>query len=239
MKIVVTGSNGLLGTALRNRVGNNPDYIWGKRKNLNVENELVVQNFFDSLHLQYPGEVIAVHLAAYTATSKAEVEREKCYRTNVIGTRNIAKACPMLLYISTDHVFDGNKGNYVEKDEPCPWNHYGWTKLMGEKEAVLGQKDSFVRIIRCTFRPKPFPYPVAWNNAFTSAIWVDDMAEALEWCIKNFDRLRPILHIGGKRQDYHAFAIENGPVTGKPAPSGFPKDLSLDSSNYTHLRSKL
>lgn len=247
--IIVTGSNGLLGSALRNRVEANPNFIWATRQHFNVEDEQQTRDFITPIVLDNPGNVVTVHLAAYTATSKAEDEREKCYRANVIGTRNVARASPYLLYVSTDHVFNGCKGDYSEADEPCPWNHYGWTKLMGEREAQLACAEknaedccrygSMARIIRCTFRPKPFPYPVAWNDVFTTAMWVEDMAEALEWCINNFVRLPPVLHIGGKKQDYHSFAVENGPVTAGPAPLGFPKDLSLDSSNYTRLRGQL
>jgi len=247
--IIVTGSNGLLGSALRKRVGANPNYIWATRQHFNIEDENATKDFITPILKAHPGDVVVVHLAAYTATSRAEVEREKCYRANVVGTRNIAKVSPFMLYVSTDHVFDGTKGNYNEGDEPCPWNHYGWTKLMGEREALLAGAErcaesgdkwgSMTRIIRCTFRPKPFPYPVAWNDVFTTAMWVEDMSEALEWCINNLIRLPPVLHIGGKKQDYHSFAVENGPVTAGPAPSGFPKDLSLDSSNYTRLRGKL
>lgn len=231
--IIVTGSNGLLGSALRNRVGNSPNYTWATRQHFNVEDEKATGVFFAPFRMDY-WRLVTVHLAAYTATSKAEIEREKCYLANVVGTRNVAKASAAMIYVSTDHVFPGDKGNYTESDEPCPWNHYGWTKLAGEREAQLHCNK--VKVIRCSFRPKPFPYPVAWNDAMTTAMWVDDMAEALHWCIDMFDRLPPVLHVGGKKQDYYSFAAENGPVTAGPAPSGFPKDLSLNSSNYTRLR---
>jgi len=58
----------------------------------------------------------------------------------VDGTRNIAEACQKsgakLLYISTDYVFNGKKGNYDEEDEPNPINYYGVTKLEGENQVI-------------------------------------------------------------------------------------------------------
>ena len=56
------------------------------------------------------------------------------------GTRNIALACSnvgaKLIYISTDCVFDGEKGNYNEQDKPNPIDYYGFTKLEGENQVV-------------------------------------------------------------------------------------------------------
>lgn len=52
-----------------------------------------------------------IHCAAYTAVDKAEDEQELCYKVNVNGTENIAKACKSIdakmIYISTDYVFNG------------------------------------------------------------------------------------------------------------------------------------
>ena len=225
---IVTGSNGLLARTLRQRVGGDTDYVWAARQHFDITNTSTTERFIR----QYQ-DSLTVHLAAYTATSRADSDRKKCYLTNVVGTRNVAESSDRILYVSTDHVFDGSKGDYSEADEPCPWNHYGWTKLMGEKEA---QKTKTCKVIRCTFRPKPFPYPVAWRDSLTTALWVEDMAEALHWCIENYAALPPIIHIGGKKQDYYSFASEIGPITAGPAPLQFPKDLSLDSSKYRLLR---
>ncbi|RLD17480.1 MAG: dTDP-4-dehydrorhamnose reductase [Caldiserica bacterium] len=78
-----------------------------------------------------------IHLAAYTDVDRAEIEMEKCFLVNAIGTRNVSIACQRfdtpLLYISTDYVFDGKKGSpYLEYDNPNPINSYGMSKYWGE-----------------------------------------------------------------------------------------------------------
>jgi dTDP-4-dehydrorhamnose reductase len=86
-----------------------------------------------------------VHAAALTDVDKCEVEKKLAWKTNFEATANLARLCQargiFLLYVSTDYVFDGEKGLYREKDPPCPINHYGLAKLRGE-EAVQAL-DSF------------------------------------------------------------------------------------------------
>lgn len=81
---------------------------------------------------------LIVHTAAFTDVDACETEREKAYRTNVLGTGNLAEASrkvgSLLVYVSTDYVFDGSKREpYGESDEPNPVNYYGLTKLQGEE----------------------------------------------------------------------------------------------------------
>lgn len=80
---------------------------------------------------------VIVHTAAFTDVEACEDEREKALRINATGTMNIAKASSqagcLLIYLSTDYVFDGSKRSpYKEVDTPDPINHYGFTKLQGE-----------------------------------------------------------------------------------------------------------
>jgi dTDP-4-dehydrorhamnose reductase len=83
---------------------------------------------------------IVIHTASETNVDKCETEKKLAWEVNVDGTRNIAEACQKsgakLLYISTDYVFNGKKGNYNEEDEPNPINYYGVTKLEGEKQII-------------------------------------------------------------------------------------------------------
>lgn len=79
-----------------------------------------------------------MHLAAETDVDKCEVEPEHSYKTNTIGTENIAMACAHfsvpLVYISTGGVFNGNKREpYTEYDLPDPVSVYARSKLEGEK----------------------------------------------------------------------------------------------------------
>jgi dTDP-4-dehydrorhamnose reductase len=84
---------------------------------------------------------LVINAAAWTAVDAAEAEAEAAARANHTGPALLALACrehgAQLIHISTDYVFDGNKGApYVETDAPCPTGIYGATKLAGEN-AVL------------------------------------------------------------------------------------------------------
>jgi dTDP-4-dehydrorhamnose reductase len=83
----------------------------------------------------YPQAVI--NCAAYVQVDRAEVEPEAAFRINAVGALHVARACSELnaqcLYVSTDYVFDGKKGEpYIENDSPRPINVYGASKLAGE-----------------------------------------------------------------------------------------------------------
>ena len=80
---------------------------------------------------------VVIHAAAFTAVDDCERQADRALLVNSTGTRHVALACrragvPML-YISTDYVFDGEKGApYLEDDAPNPLNIYGKSKLEGE-----------------------------------------------------------------------------------------------------------
>ena len=73
-----------------------------------------------------------------TDVDKCELNREIAWKINVEGTLNVAQAAKannaFLLYISTDYVFDGEKGCYKETDQPSPINYYAYTKLKAEEQ---------------------------------------------------------------------------------------------------------
>ena len=116
MKILVTGANGMLGRVLFSNVGQ-------VKKVLSDEKPDMV-----------------IHCAAYTNVDKAEEDLKTAELINVTGTENIAETCAklgiVLVYISTDYVFDGETVEpYTTEDLPNPINNYGATKYEGE-EAV-------------------------------------------------------------------------------------------------------
>jgi dTDP-4-dehydrorhamnose reductase len=91
---------------------------------------------------------VIVHLAAYTAVDRAETEEALCFDVNAAGTESLSLAAKEngahLIAISTDYVFDGNKGaGYVEDDVPNPLNVYGASKRAGE--LLCSSEDTIVR----------------------------------------------------------------------------------------------
>ena len=80
---------------------------------------------------------VVVHAAAFTDVDGSESKVDLAYKVNALGTRNVAVACreadSALVYISTDYVFDGTKGQpYNEYDQTNPMGVYGKTKHLGE-----------------------------------------------------------------------------------------------------------
>jgi dTDP-4-dehydrorhamnose reductase len=84
---------------------------------------------------------VVIHAAAYTAVDAAEANADRARAVNVQGTMHVAEAAldvrARLLYLSTDFVFDGARGQpYAPDDEPLPLGVYGRTKLEGERTAA-------------------------------------------------------------------------------------------------------
>lgn len=139
MRILITGARGQLGTELRHLLDEkNIDYIATGSKELDITNPEAVNEYFH----RYKPELV-YHCAAYTAVDSAEEEPGKTINqdVNVKGTRNIANAAEnigaILVYISTDYVFDGNNsGMYTERSLTNPQNEYGRAKSAGENIVI-------------------------------------------------------------------------------------------------------
>jgi dTDP-4-dehydrorhamnose reductase len=149
---------------------------------------------------------------------------------NVIGTRNVAKNTPRILYVSTEYVFDGTKGNYTEQDYPNPLQFYGLTKLLGEYESRNCPHSVVARLL---FKPVPYKHAVVPVGMMTSGGYVNDMAKELVIAIKRFERLPPTINIGIKRRGLKDLALETrevGDIDINSLPIKVPLDASLDLS---------
>ncbi|NQU33532.1 MAG: dTDP-4-dehydrorhamnose reductase [Bacteroidetes bacterium] len=149
--ILVTGSNGQLGSEIRVLSSQFPQYnfIFTDVDELNLADADAVDTFFNSNDVS-----VCINCAAYTAVDKAEDDQELAMLINYKAVENIAGVCnrnnSLLIHISTDYVFNGrNFKPYEEVDPPAPDSYYGLTKLKGE-EAVLGLSKKAV-IIRTSW----------------------------------------------------------------------------------------
>jgi len=133
-KILVTGANGQLGSAIFTIFKqHNMNVVGTDRSIMDITNQKQVFEVINQIKPQ-----VIIHCAAYTAVDKAEEDKLNCYKSNVDGTRNIALIAKELnielIYFSTDYVFDGTKLEpYEVSDFPNPINYYGLTKYLGEE----------------------------------------------------------------------------------------------------------
>jgi len=97
---------------------------------------------------------IIIHAAAISSPDACEQQKERAWNVNVTGTHIILDAAVPLgcrvVYVSTDMVFDGERGNYSETDLPAPVNYYGLTKQEGEKLCLQSGAD--VIVVRITLQ---------------------------------------------------------------------------------------
>ncbi|MEM3833393.1 MAG: dTDP-4-dehydrorhamnose reductase [Thermoprotei archaeon] len=142
MKILVTGASGLLGhkiVQIALKKGHEVYAIYNEHKvDIGISIQLDITNrdkLFEKIFQLKPDTII--HAAAYTDVEGSEINKELAWKINAEATKNIAKASANIdshmIYVSTDYVFDGEKGLYSEEDAPNPINYYGYTKLKGEE----------------------------------------------------------------------------------------------------------
>ena len=139
-KVLLTGASGLLGCKLVPQLSHEYEVL-PTHNTQAVHTDSIRMNIVDKDEVfdvltEFSPDLV-VHAAAETNVDKCETNRELAWSVNAEGTRNIALACAKtgsrLVYVSTDYVFDGNKGLYIEDDQPNPINYYGLTKLEGER----------------------------------------------------------------------------------------------------------
>jgi dTDP-4-dehydrorhamnose reductase len=207
-----------------------------------------------------------LHAAALSSVAACHHDPERAVQVNVAGTRHLvelaAAAQVRLLFVSTDLVFNGEKGNYTEADAPAPLSNYGKTKRAAEKAvlAVAGHlvvrvslligpsligKESFfdqqVKSLRAGLPVNlfddewrtPLPYPTA--------------AQAL--CALAASSVAGLLHLGGGERlsrvamgrrlarvlQVDPSVIVAGSRLAAPAAEPRPADTSLDSTRWRTL----
>ena len=136
MKILVTGSNGQLGSELRALAPSfgGDDFIFTDIAELDITSE---QDIDDLVRAEKPAAII--NCAAYTAVDKAEQEDSLAFLINATAVGNLARVASkyhaLLIHISTDYVFDG-KGfkPYMEDDPTNPISLYAKSKHAGEQQ---------------------------------------------------------------------------------------------------------
>ncbi len=147
MKVLITGSNGLLGQHLLplfvqderyeviavgrgvNRLPSQQGYTY---ESVNLRNAVSAQQLLE----KHQPDVI-IHAAAMTQVDECERNKDACWDTNVAATRYLIQAAEkynaFFIFLSTDFIFDGLEGPYREDDHPNPLSYYGASKVAAER----------------------------------------------------------------------------------------------------------
>jgi dTDP-4-dehydrorhamnose reductase len=145
-RVLITGSNGLLGQKVVELLSRSNNYnllLASKEEESVFTAEVLSYRQLDVTDKQKVRSVLEeiepdciVNTAAMTNVDQCETDREAAWRTNVVSVENLVQASKLigahLIHISTDYVFDGKAGPYIELDRPNPVSYYGRTKLASE-----------------------------------------------------------------------------------------------------------
>jgi dTDP-4-dehydrorhamnose reductase len=146
MKILVTGSNGLLGQKLTALLQQHADVqLIATARGRSVID--IPRGEYHTMDVTSPSDVdtvigeirpdVVIHTAAMTNVDHCEQQREACWMSNVTAVEHILDACTRyncrLVHVSTDFIFDGSHGPLDENEKPAPVNYYGESKLAAEK----------------------------------------------------------------------------------------------------------
>jgi dTDP-4-dehydrorhamnose reductase len=175
-RMLITGGSGFIGGNLALRARSSWDVAAtyrATRPNLDsvnwIEMDLTDEKSVQSAVASFRPDVI-VHLAAMSDIERCETEQDLCEEVNVQGTVRLAEAAfdtgARLIFVSTDNVFDGERGSYAEDDAPNPVNFYGRSKVMAE-EAVRSRSECNL-VVRI---PVVLGFPaLSGANSFLSSI---------------------------------------------------------------------
>jgi dTDP-4-dehydrorhamnose reductase len=148
-RVLVTGANGQLGKTIKELYPTNEgeiQFTFTTKAELDITIKDRVEEFFNKNNFDY-----CINCAAYTNVDQAERDTKSAYKVNAKAVKYLAQTCKktntILIHISTDYVFDGNKNEpYKELDTPNPINEYGKSKLLGEQHIQeISQKHFIIR----------------------------------------------------------------------------------------------
>ncbi len=212
--ILVTGANGFLGSYLCELLMTGYKIIaTGKGAGrLNYQHSNLQYTTLDFTSEDNVKEVlqkhrpnVIIHAGAMSKPDECELDKEQAYLTNVMSTRYLLKQAGLFksffIFVSTDFIFDGEKGMYKEDDETGPVNYYGETKLLAEREVKkYAFKWTIVRTVLVYGNPKSGrdniltvvakslqkgESPRIFDDQLRTPTYVEDLANAIKTIVEN------------------------------------------------------
>lgn len=261
-KVVVTGSNGLLGQYLVRKF-NTDYYVVGCDLTPENNNTLTPPQEYHSIDLTNRTDVgkffgehtphVIINAAAYTAVDKCEEDKELCWSTNVKSVELMVETStsfsPLFIHISTDYVFDGKSAPYRESDEPKPLGYYGLTKYSSEKVIRASNLEFIIAraMILYGAGERIRPNFVTWvieqlknkkviqivNDQRGNPTYAEDLAHAIHRLIKKEEY--GIFHVSGKDScTRYEFACKIAEIF--KLDKGLIKEVTTEQLNQKALR---
>ncbi|MEW6618563.1 MAG: NAD(P)-dependent oxidoreductase [bacterium] len=229
-KGLITGANGKLGNYFLKRFFSSGyeisgiDKIW---ENIPPELKVKTVDILDNsllwkIVLEIKPDFI-IHCAAIKDVFYCEEHPEDTWLVNVVGTQNIVEICEelgiKLIFISSDYVFDGEKGWYAEEDIPNPQTCYGQSKLKGEeiiKEklsdyvicrtgGIFGYNDDFIDWVKEKLVQRKEVN--AYSNIFNTPTYLPSLTEMIEEIMQR--NIEGTFHLAGReRINRFGFALK-------------------------------
>ena len=229
---MLLGGSGILGKELQKI---RPDLIAPSHTELDITNW---HNIAHALKLFKPDVVI--NAAAVKDNRGIEKDPDSAIQVNIIGAALVAAGClhhsMRYVFISTDYLYRGDRGNYKEDDDIYPANIYAWTKLAGECSTRTVKNHL---IIRTSFGPEKFEYKEAFIDKWTSKDYVSCIAPMIMEAA--LSPLTGVLNIGTERKTLYDHAAKLNKVKGvKLTDSAHttPYDTSLNLQKWINYKSE-
>ena len=203
MKLLVLGGSGLIGNALLKNSKNEFDILTTFYKNhISIKNVRSFQysfpndlnNLRELLEKEKPD--VLVNTMGYSNIDFCELNKSDTEMLHVEVTEKICKLCENIgtkqIFLSSDYVFDGEKGNYSETDVPNPVNYYGLSKLKAEQLILKNPINTIIRtsvIYDWDYRARFFNYVIknlqnnqeinATTDVYNSVTFLDNLVESI------------------------------------------------------------
>ncbi len=272
MKVLVTGATGQIGSRILTFVNEKHEAIAAGRRH--VSGALNTHGNFKNVYMDLCDEKsivstvksekpdAVIHSAALTSPEKCEDDKDLCQNTNVEGSKTLAKACAdigaKMIYISTDLVFDGEKGDYTENDAPNPLNYYAESKLEGEIKILEQMPEAIIARTAIVYGRGAFSEGgfASWligslrrgekiflfTDQFRSHFYIEDCARAVSLLLEG--EYGGLYHLSsGEKQSRYDFGMAVAETLGldkslitpitmdeKPSAAKRPKDVSLSNA---------
>ena len=185
--ILLTGSSGNLGQVIvKSKIFKG--ILTPSRKEFGMTDFEQVDNYLQNNKID-----AIIHCAALARMKECEQNPKAAIESNIIGTCNVTRAAAAkeitsgksirFIYISTDGVYAGTKGNYSEKDDAIPYNKYGWSKLGAEN--IVKMLNNFCIIRTSFFDPNNIKFDDAATDMYSSKMPVQELVKAIKFILEN------------------------------------------------------